>query len=26
LPISLRNLFKAVCFENSGPFFSVIVM
>ena len=26
LPISLRNLFKAVCIENSGPFFSVIVM
>jgi hypothetical protein len=26
LPISLRSLFKAVCFGNSGPFFSVIVM
>jgi len=26
LPISLQSLFKAVCFGNSGPFFSVIVM
>jgi hypothetical protein len=26
LPISLQNLSEAVCFGNSGPFFSVIAM